>query len=40
MKCSEFNTRRLAIRPLKKSDYKAWVDFYTTGHSKKNEVGF
>jgi ribosomal-protein-alanine N-acetyltransferase len=35
IKQSEYRTRRLIIRPLRKTDYNAWLDAYTNGHARK-----
>lgn len=37
MKRQEFRTRRLILRPLKNSDYEAWLDAYAKGLSKKSK---
>lgn len=37
MKRQEFRTRRLILRPLKKSDYLAWYDAYANGLPKQSK---
>lgn len=36
MKRQEFRTRRLILRPLKKSDFLAWYDAYASGLPKQS----
>lgn len=37
MKRQEFRTRRLVLRPLKKSDYLVWYDAYVNGLPKQSK---